>query len=89
MKEHLTRISRKRFHGLFSKKNEVKSGDQAVFEMKSLDWACGRRVETSCAKQNLSHEITWIRNAVKSGDQAVFEMKSLDWACGKWSENSS
>ena len=40
-------------------------------------------METSCAEQNLSYEITWIINKVKSGDQAVFEMKSLDGACGK------
>jgi len=30
-------------------RNEVKSGNQAVFEMKSLDWACGKRSENeSC-----------------------------------------
>ena len=56
----------------------------------SLKWNPSiERVETSCAEQIFSDEITWIRNEVKPGDQAVFEMKSLDSACGKWSENWS
>jgi len=34
-------------------RNKVKSGDQAVFEMKSLDWACGKWLENwSCYRRN-------------------------------------
>jgi len=34
-------------------RNEVKSGDQAIFEMKSLDQACGKWSESwSCYRRN-------------------------------------
>ena len=45
-------------------RNEVKSGDQAVLEMKSLDWACGKWSENwSCYRCYTHAGDPWFRSA--------------------------